>query len=464
MRVSGARTIRFGLAAAALAIVGAMALSAFRARSFRSRSETAPQLPRPLAPAPPAPSDGRDWPQWRGPNRDGHARSAHIADRWPTSGPPILWHRPTSGPGYSGLTIVSGRLYTMMQDGPYEAVVCWDAASGTERWRYRYRARFVSDQGSGPRATPTYDQGRLYTVGATGVVHCLDAQTGRALWRVDLVRELGGRVPAWGVSFSPLVYRRFVFVVVGGEPDRAIAALDKETGRTVWHNLDDPPAYASPVLAETDGRLQVLFFTARGLVSVEPETGRLYWRYPWTTPMDCNIATPLVWQDLVFISSGYGRGAALLRITPRPGGALAITELYRTKTMRNHFSTSVLYNGYVYGFDETRLKCLELQTGRTMWHQGGFRKGSLIAADGKLIVLGEQGRLALLRATPERYEELGQVRLCRHRTWTPPSLAQDRLFVRCDREIFCLDLSANAGQRLAHAGRGTRRVREVKKP
>ena len=393
-----------------------------------------------------------DWPQWRGPRRDGTAIGQRLADRWPPGGPPVVWRQGTTGPGYSSVTVAGGLAYTMMQDGPDEAIVCMEAATGRERWRYRYRAAFVSDQGSGPRSTPTIDEGRVYAVGATGLMHCLDARTGRLIWRRDLVGELGGRVPEWGVSFSPLVDGDLVFVQPGGADGRSLAALDKRTGAVRWQSLDDRPGYASPVIANVDGRKQVLFFTAEGLVSVEPETGRLNWRFPWTTPMDANIATPVVQGDFVFISSGYGRGCALLRVVPLGGGGSTAELVYRSTVMRNHFSTSVPVGDHLFGFDGTRLTCVEFRTGRVRWSRGGFRKGSLIACDGKLIVLGEYGKLALVRATPERYDELASVRLCRHRTWTPPSLADGMLFIRDEEEIICLDLT---GRREANATAGS---------
>ena len=354
----------------------------------------------------------------------------------------MLWRQSTTGPGYSGIVVVDGLLYTMMQDGPDEAVVCLDAATGEERWRYRYRASFVSDQGSGPRSTPAVYDGLVYAVGATGLMHCLDARTGRPIWRRDLIGELGGRIPDWGVSFSPLVVGDLVFVMPGGAGGRSVAALDRHSGAVRWQSLDDRPGYASPVYATLAGQPQVLFFTAEALVSVEPQTGRLYWRFPWTTSMDCNIATPIVSDPYVFISTGYGRGCALLRVVALPGGGAGAEVVYRSTAMRNHFSTPVLVGEYLYGFDETRLTCMELATGRVRWHRGGFRKGSLIACNDKLIVLGEYGKLALLAATPDGYRELARTRLCRHRTWTPPTLVAGRLFVRDEQEIMCLDLSA----------------------
>ena len=409
-----------------------------------AKGEPAPEL----QPSPAGARVGRNavpkapsgWPQWRGPHRDGVSPETGLLMRWPEGGPKILWRRPTSGPGYSGLAIDDGRLYTMMQDGAYEAIVCWDALTGEELWRYRYPARFVSDQGSGPRATPTVVGGKVYAVGATGWLHCLDARTGQLIWRRDLVGEIGGRVPEWGVSFSPLVADGMVFTQPGGSAGNSLVAFDKDTGAVRWRSLDDRPGYSSPVMSTGGGVRQVLFFTAEALVSVEPDNGRLYWRFPWTTLMDCNIATPIVAGDYVFLSSGYGRGGALLRIVPEEGGAVGVVVVYRTERMRNHFSTSVLYDGYLYGFDETRLTCMEFLTGEVKWQVGGFRKGSLIVADGTLIVLGENGRLAAAKASPAGFQPTATARLSRRRHWTPPSLAGGLLYIRNEDEILCIDL------------------------
>ena len=328
----------------------------------------------------------------------------------------------------------------MMQDGPHEAVVCWDASTGRELWRFRYPAQFTSDQGSGPRSTPTVDGNRVYTVGATGQLYCLDADTGRALWHRDLVGELGGRVPQWGVSFSPLVDGPLVFTQPGGNQGNSLAAFDKYTGALRWKCLDDRPGYASPVLSTAGGVRQVIFFTAQAVVSVQPENGRVYWRFPWTTAMDCNIATPIVHGDYVFISSGYGQGCALLKVVSRGQGALGVNVVYTSKNMRNHFSTSVLYGNHLYGFDQTQLICMELATAKVKWRVRGFRKGSLLVADGMLIILGEYGKLALAEATPRGYRPLASCTLSRLRHWTPMALAQGLLYVRNQRQILCLDL------------------------
>lgn len=381
----------------------------------------------------------RDWPQWRGPDRDGLAHGHGFLNDWPEEGPRLLWKKRTTGPGYSGLAVVGGRLYTLMQDGDDEAVVCWNAKTGDELWRFRYLAKFVSDQGSGPRSTPTVNGDRVYTVGATAILHCLDVGTGQPIWRRDLI-EMGGRIPDWGTSFSPLVDGDLVFAHPGGPEGNSLAAFDKHTGKLRWKALNDRPGYASLIISTAAGVRQVLFLTGEALVSVNPEDGRLYWRYPWETMMDCNVATPIVAGDYVFLSSGYGHGCALLKIVPKGSGALTVERVYAHTEMSNHFSTSVLYEGHLYGFDDARLVCMELETGKVLWRTRGFRKGSLLVADDHLIILGENGELALAEATPARYGEKASFRVSRSRCWTMPALAGGKLYIRDQEQIVCLDL------------------------
>ena len=395
------------------------------------------------------PIKATDWPQWRGSHHDGISRETNLLTRWPQQGLDVLWKKATSGPGYSGLSVVGDRLFTLMQDGDSEAVVCLDTETGEERWRFRYLARFASDQGSGPRSTPTVDGDRVYAVGATGILHCLSSATGEKIWRRDLIGELDGRIPEWGVSFSPLVDGDLVFAHPGGASDGSLAAFDKYTGELRWKSLDDRPGYGSPIMTSAGGVRQVLFFTGEALVSVAPDSGRLYWRYPWPTMMDCNVATPIPAGDDIFISSGYGHGCALLKVAPQDSGALDVDLVYKHNRMRNHFSTSVLYEGHLYGFDETRLICMQLSTGKVLWQARGFRKGSLVVADGNLIILGENGKLALAEATPAAYREKASFRISRNRCWTVPTLAGGKLYVRDQKQIMCFDLRHTRGN-VAH--------------
>jgi outer membrane protein assembly factor BamB len=390
--------------------------------------------------APTAPSAPGDWPQWRGPNRDGISTETGLLTTWPPTGPRVLW-KVAGGPGHSSFAVADGRVCTLFQDGAAEVILCLDAASGKELWRHRSPGQFFEQYaGTGPHATPAIVDGRVYTVGATGMFHCLDAASGKVLWSHDLLQKFQAPAPDYGVSFSPLVEGDLVFTMPGGPAGGAIAAFDRRDGRLVWKALNDQPGYSSPVAATIGGKRQIVFLTGESLVGVGPEDGRLLWQYPWITHAHCNIATPIVVGSYVFVSSGYGKGCALLEITANATGAFAARPVYQHNRMRNHFSTCVLYNDHFYGFDEAYLVCMELRTGKVLWKQRGFQKGSLLVADGRLIVLGENGVLALAEAGPEQYREQATCTISQSKCWAMPVLTQGKLYVRDQENIMCLDL------------------------
>jgi outer membrane protein assembly factor BamB len=380
-----------------------------------------------------------DWPQWRGPNRDGVSRETGLLTSWPEKGPKQLWEG-KAGAGYSSLSVAAGRAYCLLQDGQDEVVVCWNAETGQQLWRFPYPCDYRNGQGNGPRSTPTIDGDRIYTVGATGILHCLKTSDGAKIWRHDLSQEFSAPIPTWGVSFSPLIEGDLVLTNPGGPNGSSIVACNKLSGDVVWKSLDDPPAYSSPVAATIHGKRQLLFFTASGLVSVTPEDGALLWRYPWDTRFAANIATPIVVTHYVFISSDYDKGCALLDVSTSADGTWQARPVYEHNRMRNHFSTSVYYQEHLYGFDDATLVCMNFRTGKILWKQKDFKKGSLLIADGKLIILGESGTLALAEATPTAYVKISSFQFSRGKCWTVPVLANGRLYVRDEEKIVCLDL------------------------
>lgn len=393
-----------------------------------------------LEPAEPQNRETRDWPQWRGPDRTGLSSETGFLTAWPDRGLKVLW-RARAGGGYSSFAVAGGKVYSMIQEGDNEAVVCWDAENGEEKWRFKYPARYDNDFGAGPRSTPTVDGPHVYTVGATGMLHCLNAETGEKVWAKDLLKEYGASNLQWGVSFSPLVDGDLILVNPGGPDGNSIAAIDKKTGKKVWSSQDDKAGYSSPVIATMADTRQVIFFTGTRLVGLSPENGKLYWNYPWETSYDCNIATPIVWGDYVFISSNYGKGCGLLKVSKRQDGSLKIERVYENNRMLNHFSTCVLYKGHLYGFsDPGLLTCMNFRTGEVKWSQRGFKKGSLLIADGHLIILGEDGKLALAEATEKGYRQKAAYQLLKGRCWTVPVLANGRLYARNQTEILCLDV------------------------
>ena len=403
--------------------------------------------------------NAEDWPHWRGPRLDGISLETGLLKEWPKDGPRRLWQVGLAG-GFSSVAVADGRVFTQTKEGTQEVVVCLDAATGKELWRYRYDADYGAhatftggprpDTLTGPRATPTVDGDRVYVMGATGILACLEAKTGKKIWQQRMLRPGGhisanpdsvfppGEVPMHGVSSSPLVVGGRLFVAPGGPNGKTLAALDKNDGRVIWQALDDAVGHASPIWAEVGGSPQLIFLTATRAVGVAPQDGRLLWRHRWKTTHDLNIATPVYADGQVFISSNYGKGGALLRLTNKGEPQ----KVWESLSMQSHFATSVLYEGRLYGFSGTRLRCVDFQTGNVLWDKIGFGMGNLIVADGKLIVLGEHGQLALAKATPTAYTEFSRVQIFNEETltWTVPVLSGGRLFVRHQNGLLALDL------------------------
>jgi len=395
-----------------------------------------------------------DWPQWRGCNRDGLSLETGLCKTWPMDGPPTLW-RKSIGRGFSTVVVVGSRLYTMDEEtvmdeapaakssSPNEGVRCLDAQTGNERWRFRSPVSYVERFGSGPRSTPAVDEDRVYAVGPTGLLYSLNAESGELLWQHNLMAEFHGRPARYGVAFSPLVEGDLVVTTPGGPDGNAVVAFNKHTGAIEWKALDDPMGYSSPMAVTLAGIRQLLILTNTALVSLSPVDGRIYWRYPWETADGFNIATPLTFGDCVFISSGYSKGCALLEVNGEADGSLQVYRVYEHNRMRNHFASSVRLGDFLFGFDQTDLVCMEMRTGRIVWREKGFRsfgKGTLLIADGQLIVMGELGKLSLAEATPEGYHEKSSFQVSRNKCWTVPIVARGKLYVRTESEIICLDL------------------------
>jgi outer membrane protein assembly factor BamB len=376
-----------------------------------------------------------DWPRYRGPAADGRSAETGLLATWPPAGPPELWRVPLGG-GYSGISVVGDRLFTLFAVGKDEFAAAFDAASGRETWRVRIDRNRPDDQGDGPRATPTVDGDTVYTLSSSGKLHALEAASGKVRWTLDLVKEFDARVPRWGVATSPLVEADLLVVDVGGRAGYSLVAFDKTSGEVRWHANDDEAGYSTP-LAVTLGEVrQIVSFSATRLSGVKATDGAALWSHPWRTAYDVNAAMPVfVPPNRLFISSGYDSGGALLQIDGK-----RVLELWRAGRMRNHFNSSVLVGDHLYGFDNAFLKCIAVANGEEKWATRGFAKGSLIYADGHLIVLGERGNLAWVEATPEDYRESAGFQLFNSKTWTMPSLANGRLFVRDQKELVALDL------------------------
>jgi outer membrane protein assembly factor BamB len=422
------------------------AYNLFYGARFQSNPDAMAALQKAALPDPQTPKAlVGQWPQWRGPNGDGVSLEEGWQTVWPSGGPPRLWSNEAEG-RYSCVAVARGRVYTILRKGNKEIVVCWDAEIGKTRWTFPYEADYnsgrhrVADFSQGPRSTPTVDGDNVYAVGATGLFHCLLARTGKLIWKRDLLPEFNAEPARWGVAFSPLIDGNLIFAVPGGANGNSVAALDKRTKKLQWKALDDPAAYSSPIAATIDGVRQTIFFTEKGLVGLAPKDGTVYWRFPWETSYGTNIATPIAVGNYVFISTGYGRGCALIEVKKGKDDQWQAQRVYEGSQMNNHYATSVRYGEHIYGFDETKLVCLNIRAGNVLWKEKGFGKGSLVIAGGQLVVLGERGNMAIAPASPDAFKPTATFRATHSTCWTMPVVAEGKLFVRDEDKVTCFDL------------------------
>ena len=378
-----------------------------------------------------------DWPQWRGPNRDGISAETGLLDAWPKGGPPLVWKIQGLGEGYSSAAIAAGRLFIQGQRGDEEYVLAFDANTGKQLWRAHTGIPFRESKGDGPRGTPTVDGDRLYALAADGMLVCLETATGKTIWGFNIVDRFRGRVPHWGISESPLVDGDRVIVTPGG-PGAAVVALDKMSGKLLWQSQSGSAAYSSPMVYDAGGSRRVVVFTADAAMGLDLGSGKLLWRYERVANGTANIATPIVHGGEIFLSSDYGTGCVLLKASA--GGDAS--EVYFNRDMRNHYSTSVLVGDYLYGFSSSILTAMKFQTGEVAWRDRSVGKGSLIYADRHLYALGEEGVVGLVEATPAGYREISRFEIPKggFPTWSQPVIANGKLYLRDQDNLFCYNI------------------------
>lgn len=377
-----------------------------------------------------------DWTQWRGPNRDGRSAETGLLKAWPAQGPPLTWRTTGAGIGYSSFAASGGRLYTLGGRNQREFVIAFDSNTGKRVWETPVGALFSNDRGDGPRSTPTIDGERLFALGGSGDLVCLDIKTGKPIWTKNLMRDFGGSNIYWGLSESPLVVNDRVLVQAGGR-NAAIVALDKTSGDALWRRHSDEPGYSSAVLAQVGTTQQAIFFTAHRAIGVSVRDGRELWSYDRVSNGTANIATPVVAGNRVFLSSDYGTGAALLELSP--SGA---REVYFTRDMRNHHSTSVLVGDHLYGFSGSILTAMKLADGTVAWRDRSVGKGSLIYADERLYLYSENGVVGLAEPTPAGYREHGRFRLQPGSlpSWSHPIITNGKLILREQDNVYAYDV------------------------
>lgn len=390
------------------------------------------------------PAAALDWPQFRGVNRDGVSAEADLPRSLPGEGPRVVWKR-AIGEGYSGISVVGDRLYTMDSDGTVEYVLALEAGSGKEVWRVPAGPKLIDSMGNGPRTTPTLDDGTVYAMGSHGRLLALKAADGAKIWEVDLPQAFAAKRPTWGYSGSPLIDGDLLILEVGGTEGRGVMAFEKATGKVRWGALDGEAAYSSPVLMTIGGIKQYVVTRRAGsqTVALRPD-GSVLWTHPG--PFSVIASALLIPPDKVYVSGGDDAGAVLLRIKTEggtEGGKATVEELWKTRTMKNHFNNAVLVGDHLYGFDNATFKCLSVATGEQTWAFRGLGKGSLLAADGDLlIVVSDQGTLLLVQAAPGAYTELARFQAMEGKAWTAPTLANGRLYLRDQDEIVALEMKA----------------------
>jgi len=380
-----------------------------------------------------------DWPQWRGPNRDGISSETGLLTSWPAGGPRVVWKTTGLGEGYSSFSVVQGRLYTQGQRGDQEYVYAFDIKTGTKLWEVPTGRPYREQRGNGPRGTPTIDGDRLYAMAADGKLVCLEAVTGEVLWSQNVVQKYGASVIHWGMSESPLVDGNRLIVMPGG-PGASVVSLNKLNGELQWKTGSDSAGYSSAIVADVEGVRQILALSGQSAIGILEQNGELLWRYTKVSNGTANIATPIYYDGHVFVSSNYGTGCALLKLGPR-----TMSEVYFNRDMMNHYSTSVLVDGTLYGYSNNILTAMDFKTGKVLWRNRSVGKGSAIYADKHLYVLGEDGVLGLVEASPSAYKEVSrfEIRKGDYPTWTPLVISDAKMYLRDQDNLTCFDIKAN---------------------
>jgi len=375
-----------------------------------------------------------DWPGFRGPQRDGAVRGVQINTDWSVSPPVELWRSPV-GPGWSSFAVRGGRFFTQEQRGKDEIVACYDVNTGKPVWRHRNAVRFwESVGGPGPRATPTLSNGRVYALGATGVMNVLDESTGSVVWSRNAVSDTGAKVPGWGVSGSPLVVGDLVIVAASSN----LVAYDLATGEPRWFGPRGGISYSSPQLLNIDGVQQIVLMASTGATSVALADGKVLWNHEW--PSDTRIMQPAVAADgelMISVGDGMG-GSGMRRIAVRQGSnGWTTEERWTSEDLISNFNDLVIHKGHAFGFDYGTVACIDLKDGKRKWKGARYGYGQLVLLPDQdvLLVLSEKGELALVRADPVQFTELARFPALEGKTWNHPVLVRDILLVRNDHEM-----------------------------
>jgi outer membrane protein assembly factor BamB len=383
-----------------------------------------------------------DWPQWQGPNRNGLSQETGLLKQWPANGPPQLWSVATVGAGYGTIAVKGDQIFVQGARDRQSIVYVLSRSTGRGLWSKALGPAGTNDRGSGPRGTPTVDGDRVYVLTENGQLACLKTQDGTEVWQRNILREFNGRQISWLISESPLVDGNLVIVTPGG-PRAGIVALDKMSGKTVWTSgeLSDEAGYASPIAADVEGVRVYMTLTSAAGVGVRASDGKLMWRYQPVANGTANIATPLFSDNKVLYTSNYGTGAALLGLSAQNGEVKA-DQIYFTRELQNHHGGVVLVNGFVYGFHNSILVCLDFATGKVQWRDRSVGKGSMTYADGSLYILGEDHVVGLAAASPAGYQERGRFKIADQGlpSWAHPVVSGGVLYIRDQATLTAYDV------------------------
>ncbi len=391
-----------------------------------------------------AQSSSVDWPQWRGPDRNGVSKETGLLAQWPRSGPPVGWAASMLGAGYGSISVQGDRVYVQGMRNRQSVVSTLNRADGKPVWVRILGPAGENDRGPGPRSTPTIDGDRVYALSETGDLACLRAADGSVIWQRNILKEFRGDNPYWLLSESPLIDGNNVIVTPGGR-GAGVVALDKMSGKTVWvsKELSDGAGYSSPIVADVGGVRTIMTFTADAGVGVRASDGKLMWRNTTAANGTANIATPVYSDGKVFFTSSYGAGAALLGLRAA-GNEVRAQEIYSTRDMKNHHGGVVLVNGYIYGYNDSILTCLEFASGKMVWRDRSVGKGAVTYADGHLYILGEDNIVGLVEATPAGYREKGRFTIADQGlpSWAHPVVSGGRLYIRNQGTLTSYDVRA----------------------
>mgnify|MGYP006426038495 CR=1 FL=1 len=382
-----------------------------------------------------------DWPDFRGPDRLGIAPEQGVDIDWQTE-PVTLWRQPT-GRGHASVIIVGNRCYTLGQQGEFEDLTCASMQNGSTIWNYQRKERWNDSMGGpGPRSTPVYFKGMIFYLSARGMLTCLEADSGKKLWE-QATLDPDYDYPHWGIACSPLVFENMIIVSPGGDSG-AVKSYDVKTGKLVWTaELKGAGTYLSPSILSLLGKKFLTVAVEGKLCGLDPVSGKTLWEYPWKIFMNnAQIAQPLELSDDVFLlSAGYGKGAEAIRLKKNPNG-YAKEKVWKSKNLKTKFSSPILRDGFLYGFSENSLNCLDATTGQLRWRGKKYGYGRILLAKDKLLILGNTGTLSIVEANPEAFEEIASHQvLSKERCWNGPALVGGYLVVRNGSEIACYDLA-----------------------